>query len=216
MDKILLLRHGMRLDLEDEAYWKHYARRPHDTPLSGNGIKQAQETAKFIKDEGVKFIFASPFFRTLQTANIIAEYLGLKVNIEYGFMEQLSEQWFTEFPNIVTREEAIEIFPSINQEYQSAVMPNFPENESDIQVFERTGRTLEHLFQQYCDPVLIVGHGASIWETTRNLWDTGKAMKYPPEQYSLKMCSLHKLIKVDRKWDLVLSTTNHLSYVDTW
>src|SRR6476659_4624576 len=127
----------MRLDLEDEAYWRHYAKRIDDTPLSANGIKQAQETAELIKDEGIKHIFASPFFRTLQTANIIAQKLDLKVNIEYGFMEQLAEIWFSAFPEIIPQEEAFEIFSNINKDYKSFVMPAFPENVSKIDVFER-------------------------------------------------------------------------------
>ncbi|MBS4202138.1 histidine phosphatase family protein [Bacillus sp. FJAT-49732] len=216
MDKIFLLRHGMRLDLEDEAYWRHYAKRVDDTPLSANGINQAQETAELLKDEGIKHIFASPFFRTLQTANIIAEKLDLKVNIEYGFMEQLAEIWFSDFPEIITKEEAFEIFPSINKDYKSFVMPKFPENVSKVDVFERVGKTLEHVFEHYHEPILIVGHGASVWETTRNLWEKGRATEYPPKEYNQKMCALHKFTLQDGKWELALSTTEHLSYVDTW
>ena len=216
MDKIFLLRHGMRLDLEDETYWRHYARRPDDTPLSANGIQQALETAEYIKDEGMKHIFASPFFRTLQTANLIAQKLDLKVNIEYGFMEQLAEIWFSDFPEIVPQEEAFEIFSNINKDYKSFVMPQFPENISKVDVFKRVGKTLEHVFEHYDEPILIVGHGASVWETTRNLWETGRATEHPPEEYNQKMCALHKFILEEGKWELAQSTTEHLSYVDTW
>jgi broad specificity phosphatase PhoE len=164
----------------------------------------------------VKHIFASPFFRTLQTANIIALKLDLQVNIEYGFMEQLNPLWFAAFPDIGSLAEAYEIFSNVNKEYQSFVMPRFPENESKVDVFGRVGRTLEQIFERYGDTILIVGHGASIWETTRYLWEKARNSESPPSPFKTKMCVMHKLVLQNGKWELTLSTTDHLSYIDSW
>ncbi|MDB5085046.1 MAG: Phosphoglycerate mutase [Bacilli bacterium] len=208
INSVYLLRHGMRLDIDDKMYWPYYAKRPHDTPLSHNGIQQATENADFLKDAGVKHIFCSPFFRTIQTANIVADKLGLQVNIEHGFIELLNSDWFNDFPDIIPNDEAKIVFSNVNKDYKSFVRPQFPETSSEVDVFVRVKQTMEYIFEYYEEgPILIVGHGASMWETARSFVD-------PPEGFNTKMCALNHFIREEEKWRLVLSTTDHLSYID--
>lgn len=47
------------------------------SPLTNEGIKQARKTALELADFGITVIASSPYFRTQQTAQIIASELGL-------------------------------------------------------------------------------------------------------------------------------------------
>lgn len=209
IETVYLLRHGMRLDGEDEIYWPYYAKRPDDTPLCSDGMRQAQETAAFLQGNGerIDHIFSSPFFRALQTANIVAQKLNLKVNIEYGFIEQLASKWFTAFPDIIPKEEAIRVFPQINPDYQSLVYPIVPEDRSEVDVYHRVKKTFQEVGQRYDGNILVVGHGASLWEAARTFVSSRKG-------FNKKMGALHKFILKDGNWEFVLSTTDHLSVVD--
>ena len=56
--------------------------------MTSEGKKKVQEIAKKIKkDGGVDIIIASPFIRTKETAHIVAEELGVKVQFDDRIME---------------------------------------------------------------------------------------------------------------------------------
>ena len=57
-------------------------------PLTEEGIKQAEEVAKEIKKINPEMIFSSPVLRAKQTAEIIANKLGLKVIIDERLRER--------------------------------------------------------------------------------------------------------------------------------
>lgn len=69
----ILVRHG---DTEWTEQNKLHGGRL-DSPLSAMGRKQAELTGIALKDEGVKAIYSSPQGRATQTAEIIADSLGL-------------------------------------------------------------------------------------------------------------------------------------------
>jgi broad specificity phosphatase PhoE len=50
-----------------------------DPALNSIGKIKAKATAKFLKDKQIKQIYASPLSRTMDTANVIAKELGVKV-----------------------------------------------------------------------------------------------------------------------------------------
>src|SRR3989344_1367825 len=57
-------------------------------PLTSEGKKQAKEVAKKIKKMGgVDLIISSPFLRAKETAYIVAEELGMKINLDDRIME---------------------------------------------------------------------------------------------------------------------------------
>jgi len=73
--------------------------RPQDTPLSNQGQAQATRLGKWLRKQGNEGefagfksakIFASPFVRTLQTADCVARALKLGINIEPGVAEDPS------------------------------------------------------------------------------------------------------------------------------
>ena len=85
---LFIIRHGERLD-KINPLWSKYALRPHDTPLSKTGFKQAQRLGKWLYGKlpinHPIAIFSSPFIRCVQTADAIAEQLeGLKYDGLYS------------------------------------------------------------------------------------------------------------------------------------
>jgi len=57
-------------------------------PLTPEGVKLADETAKSSLLEGAELIVSSPLTRALQTAGIIASCTGLLINVEIGLEER--------------------------------------------------------------------------------------------------------------------------------
>lgn len=61
-----------------------------DSPLTDVGIKQAEYTAKYLKDKNIEHIYASPLKRTIQTAKIIAGELHLEVSTDGRLRERMN------------------------------------------------------------------------------------------------------------------------------
>ena len=89
--KVFVVRHGIRADLEDLG-WPQYADRPLGSPLSPNGVKQAEEVAEALRSAPVQFIFSSTFLRCVQTADVMSRAIRRPVYIEDGSCEELSPQ----------------------------------------------------------------------------------------------------------------------------
>ncbi|SEB21985.1 histidine phosphatase family protein [Variovorax sp. YR216] len=77
--KLVLVRHG-RPDEDDRD-------RPHDPPLRADGIAQARAVADRLALEGITRIVSSPMTRALQTAQPLAERLGLAIETIDGWAE---------------------------------------------------------------------------------------------------------------------------------
>lgn len=85
---LFIIRHGERLDKVNTS-WKYHALRPHDTPLSKTGHKQAERLGKWLYGKlpinHPITIFSSPFIRCVQTADAISAQLeGLKYDGLYS------------------------------------------------------------------------------------------------------------------------------------
>jgi broad specificity phosphatase PhoE len=59
-----------------------------DPELTEEGLRQAQAVAESLRDQGIARIVASPYTRTLQTAEIVAARLGLDVEVKALVREQ--------------------------------------------------------------------------------------------------------------------------------
>jgi probable phosphoglycerate mutase len=77
--KLILIRHG-RPDEGDTAT-------PNDPPLNAEGWRQACAAAKLLASEGVTRIVASPLLRAQQTAQPLAQRLGLAIETIEGWAE---------------------------------------------------------------------------------------------------------------------------------
>lgn len=59
-----------------------------DAELTAEGLAQAQELADFLVDRGIEKMICSPFLRTIQSIQPLAQRLNLEINIE----DRLSER----------------------------------------------------------------------------------------------------------------------------
>jgi transcription factor C subunit 7 len=113
---LLLVRHGARFDYANSREWRERCtRHGHeltDPPLSALGQAQARETAAALVREKPNLILASPYFRVLQTAQPLAQSLGLRIGIEHCLAE------FGHSPEkIVPPEARMPVLPEVDEEY---------------------------------------------------------------------------------------------------
>ena len=77
--RLILVRHGRPNEIDSKI--------PGDPSLNADGWRQARAVAKLLAGEGVTRIVASPMLRALETAQPLAERLGLPVDIVAGWAE---------------------------------------------------------------------------------------------------------------------------------
>ena len=172
-------------------------------PLSNDGVLQAIETGERLKGEGIKQIFASPFLRTVETAHHIAKALELKIKIEHGASEWLNQAWFSKPPDHIPVEGLMKRFPSIDPNYRSKVIPQYPED-LDL-VMARTARTIHLLIDEYGEDILIVSHGRSVIGMSEGLVKGGCGL-------SPGLCCLVKIVRKGGSARVELDCdTSHLS-----
>ena len=200
-----IARHGNRLDFVNPD-WFNTAERPYDPPLSDDGVGQARELGQRLRGERIKHIFASPFLRTVQTANQIAQILDLPIKMEAGLSEWLNPEWMRTEPERLSVEELQQRFPCIDSGYTSRVIPQYPE--TNEKVLERTAQTARLLTQEFAEDILLVGHGASVVGSTWGL------IPGQPE-VNAALCCLVKLVRHEEKWVMKLNgDTSHLSQTE--
>lgn len=88
MTLILLVRHG-ETDWNSERRWQGHA----DQPLNDAGREQARELAETLADRGIDVVYSSDLVRAHETALIVAERLGLPVELDAGLREVDVGDW---------------------------------------------------------------------------------------------------------------------------
>lgn len=157
---VWIARHANRLDFVNPD-WFLTAERRYDPPLSDDGMVQAQQLAKRFKGENIGHIFASPFLRTVQTANAVAEMLNLPIKLETGLSEWLNPVWMTEEPERLSTPALAKLFPRIDTSYTSRIAAKYPETHEKVR--ERSGQTARCLATEFFpEDILLVAHGASV------------------------------------------------------
>jgi broad specificity phosphatase PhoE len=200
---VWIARHGNRLDFVTPE-WFQTAERRYDPPLSDDGIIQAQELGLRLKSEKIAHIFSSPFLRTIQTANEVAEILDLPIKIEAGLSEWLNPNWMTEAPKTHPQDYLADRFPRIDWHYTSKLVPNYPEAGEET-VLQRGGEAARRLVSEFSQDILLVCHGATVLGTTRGLVGGAPAIK-------AALCCLVKVVRFGDRWEMELNgDTSHLS-----
>lgn len=201
---IWIARHANRLDFVNPD-WFLTAERPYDPPLSDDGFVQAQQLAQRLKGEGITHIFASPFLRTVQTANQVAEVLDLPIKLESGLSEWLNSAWMLTAPEKLSIEALAQLFPRIDTGYCSRVIAEYPETGEEA--LSRAGKTSSLLANEFLEDILLVAHGASVLGATMGLvGGIGKS------EVNAALCCLVKIVRQDREWVMELNgDTSHLS-----
>ena len=205
---IWIARHANRLDFVNPD-WLLTAERRYDPPLSEDGMVQAKQLAKRLKGENIAHIFASPFLRTVQTANAVAEVLDLPIQLETGLSEWLNPAWMTEEPQRLSTTALTELFPRIDTSYAPRIAAKHPETYE--QMLERSGQAARCLAAEFSpNDILLVGHGASVLGAAIGL--VGDIAR---TEVKASLCSLVKVVRHHPEWLLELKgDTSHLSQVE--
>lgn len=164
---IYVARHGERIDHIDRD-WKKTAPSPHDPFLTERGVAQAHALGIRLKDAGLTHIFASPFYRTCETANEVSKVTGIPIFVEPGLGEFLNRDWFENRPQLKSITELKEKFSTIDPTYEPEVSCRFPETRDDVIV--RATITARILSAKYGGAtILLVGHGMTCEFMARGL-----------------------------------------------
>ncbi len=203
MQRVFVIRHGLRIDTEDRT-WRETAARPHDPPLSATGRRQAFEVGAYLRDRGVAAAYTSPFLRTLQTAQGIYDASGIPFRVEPAMGEWLRPQWFPTRPLLYAPEEIRREFSGYDASYRSATVVAYPEELEEVAVYERVRAFLAWLDDVEPGVVALVGHGASVTQAVR-------ALCGHTEGLDAQLCSITELERADGAWRNLGSSVKHLS-----
>lgn len=199
---VWIARHGNRLDFVNPE-WFNTAEFPYDPPLSEDGFQQAKQLGQRLVREKIVHIFASPFLRTVQTANEVANILNLPIKLESGLSEWLNPAWMSTKPERLPQEVLKERFPCIDMAYTSRIVPHYPETNEGV--LQRTAQTIQHLTTEFSENMLLVGHGASVVGCTQGLVDSRIKVQ-------ASLCCLVKLVHQEQGWIMELNgDTSHLA-----
>ena len=165
LTSVYLTRHGARIDSDDPHWLQTCSHNRSDDPhLSQAGRSSASELAQALtrkQQSGacqLKHIVSSPYIRCVETANFVAEALGLTIKIEPGIAEVNSSRSAgfldacdlkLQFPLIDTAYEPATKREDLSLEYSDGACASCS-SDAAIKVRER----LE-------GDILFVGHGAS-------------------------------------------------------
>lgn len=189
---VWIARHGARADVKN-GKWLRSDDRTMDPPLSSLGVEQAEELARCLASEGICHIFASPYLRTIQTAQPVSERLGISIKVEHGIGECL---W--DAPTVPTEllslAELMQRFTGIDGGYVSKRQPpRGPEPEPRAKV--RAGETIREIADAYDGNILVIGHGITVLGGVR-------ALIGGHEPIQASFCSLSAAERVGSNWEL--------------
>jgi len=149
MTEIILARHG-----ETEWNVEEVFRGRIDVELNETGIKQAELLAEYLSDLKIDTIYSSPLKRALKTAEIIAGYHKLKVEIAPGLIDLDYGKW-QGLPHQEVKDKYKELYAEwIN----SPDKVKMPAGESLDDVRKRAIGVVDKVIAKYDGTVVLVSH----------------------------------------------------------
>lgn len=160
MTRLFVLRHAQS-EWNADGRWQGHA----DPPLSDAGRAQAAAAAARLSGE-VREAVSSDLLRAAQTADVIAEALGLgPVTLEPGLREIDVGEWTG-----LTRAEIEERWPGLLDEWRAGRLTSIPGGEDREAFRERIVASLGRLTGRSPDtPLLVVTHAGAIGVLERHL-----------------------------------------------
>jgi broad specificity phosphatase PhoE len=204
MQTLWIARHANRQDFADPT-WAETADRPHDPGLSPNGQEQARQLAHRIATLGVDRIVASPFLRTVQTAQHAAEAADLRVFLEPGLGEWANPHWFDAPPTPLPFSTLAARYDRLADGHRACRQPSYPESKDES--LARLGAAAQCLAQRYDDEtLLLVGHGITVLGVLHGL--VGPDVDDP----GCPLASLTQVVHRDGEWQI--ATRNDTAHLD--
>lgn len=182
-----------------------------EVPLSDLGREQAKLLGERLKQEGFQGkILSSPFMRTMETANIVAGILGLKV-IPFPPLREMffNEESKNHFQGR-TKEQLCELYENVDKECELEY-PWWTSKVENIEELEQRVldgvKLAEEMFPD--EPILYIGHGASVHGLSRAY----AIQKTVPD--FLYNCALSYCDNSDVNFKKVHCNTDHIPYEKT-
>jgi broad specificity phosphatase PhoE len=194
MTTIYLIRHGQK------------QLRVGDPGLTEVGLQQAKETGEYLKQFPITKIIASPYKRTVETAQQICEILNLEHSLHNALVERMN--WSDQG---VSRQEFLQewIKATNNREY----IPRY--GDSSLATGQRIHKFVSEASSEN-DHLVLVSHGGAILDYLRNVFGDEKITSLRTtyeegEDFQMLNCAINKVV-LDKKPELeLLNYTNHLS-----
>lgn len=159
-----LVRHG-QTDWNLTGRWQGQA--PHAPPLNENGRAQALAIRDQVEDRRFSAIYTSDLLRSRQTAELIAEPLGLPVTLE----PRLREMDLGEWEGMLSGEIQARFPKELADRERDPVNTRAPQGESPKDVAKRVIAAVDDIASRHGEePVLIVAHGISLAIITCIAW----------------------------------------------
>jgi len=152
--RIFLVRHGATLLTAEDRFAGAT-----DVALSDEGREQVRRLAARLSDDGITAVYASPLGRTVETASILAEPHGLKIETRDGLREISHGRW-----EQMTRREVEKEFPEEAAAWDEDPFTFAPVGgESGLAVTARALPVLMDIVRAHPSTnVLVVSHKATI------------------------------------------------------
>lgn len=156
-NKYYILRHGQTIYQTKKRAFTYPKHNGPSIKLTKKGEKQIKEAAKKLKKKKIDIIFSSDFFRTKQTAKIVAKVLGVKrIIFDKGLRDINHGVWRGKI-----KDDFYKHFPRYSKE-RFYKRPKGGENWRDAQ--RRMLKALKSIDKKHRDKtILIVGHGDPLW-----------------------------------------------------
>ncbi|MGQ9546069.1 MAG: histidine phosphatase family protein [Dehalococcoidia bacterium] len=139
--KLILIRHG-------QTYWNEEKRIQgggSDIKLNDTGLEQARKLAALLKSEPIVAIFSSPLQRAVATAQVIASYHQLPVEVDQGLAElKVGELEGMSVSNLGTT-----FSQFLMQWWQDRGAKRLPNGESLVELQDRAWKVVEHLLARH-------------------------------------------------------------------
>ena len=149
MTKLILVRHGETLWNIEKIY-----RGRADVNLDEIGIRQAQLLGKYLSNCKLAAIYSSPLRRAMDTANIVACYQKIRVNIAPGLIDFDYGEWQS-----LPEQEAKRLYPTLHNEWHNNPHKvRMPGGESLEDVRRRAIKVADAILSKYQASVVLVSH----------------------------------------------------------
>ena len=159
--KVYVTRHGQVAT--DAEYYGDVNYPRGDMPLSPLGREQAKLLGERLKKEGFNGrIFASPFIRTMETAELISEITGSEIYPTPAFHEIIRSDEGARSLQGSDLDRLKALFPNVSKN-ASLVFPwwaSKAENNEDVRY--RVAHGMNEIMNSFDEDFLVVGHGASV------------------------------------------------------
>jgi len=156
MTDIWLVRHG-QTDWNLTGRWQGQA--PHAPGLNDMGRAQALDLQNQLKDIKISAIYSSDLLRARQTAELIAEPLGLTVTLEPRLREINLGVW----EGMLSSEVEVQYPQELAERARDPFHTRAPQGESPSDMAERVVAAVNDIAKEHtAESVIIVSHGVSL------------------------------------------------------